>query len=87
MESDLRKLGIYPGDLPFIHSSFKSLGPVSGGVAMVVRALESVVGDGLVGTQQRGLVGASDCRLFDMAEFVDTLVAEARSDAAAYLRR
>ena len=56
MESEVRKLGIYPGDL-------------------------------LVGKRQRGLVGAADCRLFDIAEFVDTLVAEIRSDAAAYLQR
>ena len=43
---DLRKLRIHPGDLLFIHSSFKSLGPVLGGVATVVRALERAVGTG-----------------------------------------
>ena len=43
---DLNRLRIHPGDLLFIHSSFKSLGPVLGGVATVVRALERAVGPG-----------------------------------------
>lgn len=46
---DLRALGVEPGDILFIHSSFKSLGPISGGAGTVVRALEDAVGpDGLV---------------------------------------
>ena len=57
---DLEKLGIDPGDLLFIHSSFKSLGPVDGGVATVVRALERVVGP-------RGLI------LMPSFNLVDTL--------------
>ena len=57
---DLEKLGIDPGDLLFIHSSFKSLGPADGGVATVVRALERVVGP-------RGLI------LMPSFNLVDTL--------------
>jgi aminoglycoside 3-N-acetyltransferase len=56
---DLRRLGIGLGDLLFIHSSFKSLGPVMGGVATVVRALERVVGPGgLVLMPSFNLVGS-----------------------------
>ena len=56
---DLRRLQIHPGDLLFIHSSFKSLGPVSGGVATVVRALERVVGPGgLILMSSFNLVGS-----------------------------
>ncbi len=44
LESDLRRLGVHPGDLLFIHSSFKSLGPVRGGVEAVIEALEAAVG-------------------------------------------
>ena len=36
---DLQGLGIGSGDLLFVHSSFKSLGPVEGGAGTVVRAL------------------------------------------------
>ena len=43
---DLQRLRINPGDLLFVHSSFKSLGAVCGGVATVVRALERAVGPG-----------------------------------------
>ena len=46
---DLINLGIEKGDTLFIHSSFKSLGPVEGGAGAVISALESVVGrDGLI---------------------------------------
>ena len=41
---DLRVLGVEQGDILFIHSSFKSLGRVEGGVAAVVGALEHAVG-------------------------------------------
>ena len=41
---DLRSLGVEPGDLLFVHSSFKSLGPVEGGAGGVVAALEDAVG-------------------------------------------
>jgi len=46
---DLCALGVESGDILFIHSSFKSLGPVDGGASTVVAALEDAVGpDGLV---------------------------------------
>ena len=46
---DLRRLGVVPGDILFIHSSFKSLGPVADGAETVVQALEDAVGpDGLI---------------------------------------
>ena len=41
---DLRNLGVESGDILFVHSSFKSLGPVQGGVETVVRALEESIG-------------------------------------------
>ena len=47
--ADLRALGVMAGDILFIHSSFKSLGPVSGGAETVIGALEKSVGpDGLL---------------------------------------
>lgn len=46
---DLRALGVEPSDILFVHSSFKSLGPVAGGAESVIGALEDAVGsDGLV---------------------------------------
>lgn len=46
---NLRDLGVELGDILFIHSSFKSLGPVEGGAETVVSALEDAVGsDGLI---------------------------------------
>ena len=41
---DLRVLGVEQGDILFMHSSFKSLGPVKGDVATVIGALEDAVG-------------------------------------------
>jgi len=47
--NDLRALGVQPGDLLFVHSSLKSLGPVEGGAATVITALERAIApDGLV---------------------------------------
>lgn len=49
LTADLRRLGVEPGDLLFIHASFKSLGPVRGGAGSVVPALEVAVGpNGLI---------------------------------------
>jgi aminoglycoside 3-N-acetyltransferase len=46
---DLRRLGVEEGDILFVHSSFKSLGPVDGGAAAVIGALEDAIGaDGLL---------------------------------------
>lgn len=46
---DFTNLGIEKGDTLFIHSSFKSLGPVEAGAGTVIAALEGTVGqDGLI---------------------------------------
>ncbi len=46
---DLQDLGVEKADILFVHSSFKSLGPVAGGAGTVIAALEDAVGeDGLI---------------------------------------
>lgn len=42
---DLRKMGVIPGDLLFVHSSLKSLGFVEGGPETVISALQEAVGE------------------------------------------
>jgi len=44
LSADLAKLGVSHGDVVFVHSSFKSIGQVTGGAAAVVAALESALG-------------------------------------------
>lgn len=44
LADDLRALGVQPGDLLFVHSSFKSLGPVEGDAVAVLGALEDSIG-------------------------------------------
>ena len=44
LRQDLRRLGIAAGDILFVHSSFKSLGPVVGGADSVIEALEEAIG-------------------------------------------
>ena len=49
LTQDFTNLGIEKGDTLFIHSSFKSLGPVEDGAGTVIAALEETVGeDGLI---------------------------------------
>ena len=49
LTQDLTDLGIAQGDTLFIHSSFKSLGPVEDGASTVIAALETAVGaEGLI---------------------------------------
>ena len=49
LTQDFIDLGIEKGDTLFIHSSFKSLGPVKDGADAVITALETAVGrDGLI---------------------------------------
>jgi len=49
LADDLRRLGLREGCLVFLHSSFRSLGPVEGGAGAVVGALEDAVGrEGLI---------------------------------------
>ena len=56
---DLGNLGVEPGDTLFVHSSFKSLGPVQGGAETVVRALEDSIGaEGLLLMPSFNLVAA-----------------------------
>lgn len=44
LAQDARALGIAADDVLFVHSSFKSLGPVEGGAETVIRALEDAIG-------------------------------------------
>lgn len=44
LTADLQLLGLEPGDILFMHSSFKSLGPVPEGAAAMIGALEDAVG-------------------------------------------
>ena len=49
LTQDFTHLGIEKGDILFIHSSFKSLGPVEDGAGTVIAALEEAIGrDGLI---------------------------------------
>ncbi len=49
LTQDFTDLGIQKGDTLFIHSSFKSLGPVEDGAGTVIAALETAVGaEGLI---------------------------------------
>ena len=49
LSQDLRRLGVQAGDTLFVHSSYKSLGPVRGGAIAVIAALEDAIGpDGLL---------------------------------------
>ena len=41
---DLRRLGVEAGDTLFVHSSFKSLGPVEGGAESVIQSMEVAIG-------------------------------------------
>ena len=64
LAQDLINLGIEPGDLLFIHSSFKSLGPVAGGAGTVVGALEDAVGpEGLILMPSFNLLKGKDRRV------------------------
>jgi aminoglycoside N3'-acetyltransferase len=44
LAADLQRLGLESGDTLFVHSSFKSLGPVEGGAGAVIGALEDALG-------------------------------------------
>lgn len=44
LATDLRTLGVAPGDTVMVHASLKAIGPVDGGAAGIVRALDEVVG-------------------------------------------
>jgi aminoglycoside N3'-acetyltransferase len=42
--TDLRGLGVAPGDLVMVHASLRAIGPVDGGATGVIDALEAAVG-------------------------------------------
>ena len=44
LKQDFRELSVEAGDILFVHSSFKSLGPVEGGAESVIQALEAAIG-------------------------------------------
>lgn len=44
LAADLRQLGVTPGSVIMVHASVRSVGPVSGGVNVVVQALRDAVG-------------------------------------------
>jgi aminoglycoside 3-N-acetyltransferase len=44
MAAGLRELGVLPGDTILVHSAFKSLGPVPGGIETVIQGLLEAVG-------------------------------------------
>ncbi len=46
LTQDLQRLRVEAGDILFVHSSFKSLGPVEGGADSVIQALEAAIGPG-----------------------------------------
>ncbi|MFZ1993570.1 MAG: AAC(3) family N-acetyltransferase, partial [Solirubrobacteraceae bacterium] len=46
LTADLRALGVCAGDVVMIHASLRAIGPVAGGAAGVVQALEDAVGSG-----------------------------------------
>ena len=63
LSRDLNALGIELGNLLFVHSSFKSLGEVEGGVVAVIGAMEDAVGsDGLIVMPSFNLIGDKDER-------------------------
>src|SRR5262245_31297944 len=41
---DLRRLGIVPGDTAMVHASMRAIGPIDGGAAGLITALDSAVG-------------------------------------------
>ena len=61
---DLRALGVEAGDMLFIHSSLKSLGPVEGGAGTVIAALEDAVGpEGLILMPSFNLLESKELRV------------------------
>ncbi|HYF45840.1 MAG TPA: AAC(3) family aminoglycoside 3-N-acetyltransferase, partial [Acidimicrobiales bacterium] len=40
LRGDLAALGVEPGDVVMVHASLRAIGPVAGGAAAVVEALE-----------------------------------------------
>lgn len=63
--SDLRRLGVMPGSVLVVHSSFKSLAPIEGGPAAVIDALRDALGPD--GTLVMPAMSDDDEQPFDLA--------------------
>ena len=75
LQDHLQALGVHQGDTLFVHSSFKSLGPVTGGAGTVVDALQAAVGPaGLLLMPSFHLIRRDDrARLWDPAATPSTV--------------
>lgn len=63
LAAGMRAIGVAPGDVLFVHASFKSLGEVDGGAQSVVAAFERVLGPaGLLLMPSFNLTGDRDAR-------------------------
>jgi aminoglycoside 3-N-acetyltransferase len=92
LTADARRLGVEAGDTLLVHSSYKSLGPVEGGAAAVIGALEDALGpEGLLLMPSFNLVeGAQRAATWNIAttpstvgyltEFFRTMPGTVRSD-------
>lgn len=92
LSADALRLGIEAGDTLFVHSSFKSLGPVEGGAAVVVGALEDALGPAglllmpsfnLVAQEQRAAtwnIATTPSTVGYLTEFFRTMPGTVRSD-------
>ena len=89
---DLRRLGLQDGDIVFVHSSMRSLGPLENGAQTVVDALASAVGCGglvlmpsfhLIERSQRAeqwQIGSSEATTGWLTEFFRRMPGTVRSD-------
>ncbi len=75
LQAHLEALGVEQGDTLFVHSSFKSLGPVAGGAGTVVEALQAAIGpEGLLLMPSFHLIKREDrARLWDHASTPSTV--------------
>lgn len=88
---DLRALGVAAGDTLFVHSSYRSLGPVEGGAATVIGAMEDALGpEGLLLMPSFNLVKGDRAAVWNhttspsttgyLTEFFRTMPGTVRSD-------
>lgn len=91
LAADLQRLGVRAGDTLFVHSSYRSLGPVEGGAGAVVAALEQAIGpQGLLLMPSFNLVEGDRAKAWDHAaspattgylcEYFRTMPGTVRSD-------
>ncbi|MCC7193301.1 MAG: AAC(3) family N-acetyltransferase [Phycisphaeraceae bacterium] len=68
LAADLQRLGVRAGDTLFVHSSFRSIGPVEGGAGAVIAAMERVIGpNGLLLMPSFNLVDGDRAGTWDLA--------------------